>query len=85
MTPEQQRKVTLRQRSMVSVPIFAWSKTDSRATNDIPVIGSLSIDSATPLAETEWCERGLEGEQVLRSYVTHIMQAWADIISKLLR
>jgi NTE family protein len=86
MTEAQQAKVASDRKSMMSFPILAWSQDKSIRPEQLPVIGVLSVDSSTPLAETGWFREGaLAHEGHLRGDVTDIMKVWADVISKLLR
>ncbi|MGO9254839.1 MAG: patatin-like phospholipase family protein [Bryobacteraceae bacterium] len=86
MTPAQQGKVARDRKSMMSFPILAWSRDKSNRPEALPVIGVLSVDSSTALAETGWFRQGAPAhEGHLRREVLEIMKAWSDVISKLLR
>ncbi len=84
LTEHQQRLVCSRQRSMFSLPIFAWDNSD-RPTSEYPIIGILSFDSSTPLPDTGWFETQPDGTEIPSSDVVAGAQAWSDDISLLLR
>jgi NTE family protein len=86
MTPAQQGKVANDRKSMMSFPILALSRDESIRPDALPVIGVLSVDSSTALAETGWFRHGaLPHEASLQGEVLDIMKSWSDVISKLLR
>ncbi len=78
MTPNQQGKVDPNRKSMVSVPIFLWTREHDRV-EDMDIIGILSIDSVTELAQGGWVENSR-----LDPDVYGIMAHWADVFGKLL-
>jgi len=86
MTPIQQGKVASDRKSMMSSPILAWSGDKSIRPEALPVIGVLSVDSSTPLAETGWFRQNAPTHEAhLLREVLDIMKSWSDVISKLLR
>ncbi len=80
LTVEQQAKIPKDRKSMLSVPILAWSREMRQPADQLPVLGVLSVDSSTPLGDTNW----LKGDQVQRP-VWQALTGWSDIISRLLR
>ncbi len=86
MTPVQQGKVAKDRQSMMSFPILAWSGDKSARPDALPVIGVLSVDSSTLLADTGWLRNNAPQHEVpLLRDVLDIMKSWSDVISKLLR
>lgn len=81
MTAQQHAKVPTHRKSMLSVPIHAPLRPDD-VSPPTPV-GTLSVDSSTPLAETKWLEETSQGIQAHFQVVTTMMQ-WAYIIHRLL-
>lgn len=88
MTKSQQEAIPTDRCSMLTVPIFAW---DDKTHPGSPrhVLGTLSIDSSTPLAATNWAPgtapavHGLTTGN-LNEIILSVMQAWADAIAKIL-
>jgi NTE family protein len=79
MTREQHDKVPKDRRSMLSVPIR--SDVDAGIDDEhLPVVGTLCIDSTTPLPETGW----LEDEEVESSLLMRLM-LWENVVWRLLR
>lgn len=76
MTARQYHKVRQDRKAMLCVPIFdpAGPGGASEATM-MPVLGTLSLDSATRLADTEWLRE---------SYAVRRAQFWADVLARLL-
>jgi NTE family protein len=75
MTREQQNKVRLDRQSMMSFPIFDLTR--AAPVDSLPLIGILSVDSATGLPDTGWvAER--------RNDAVQIGTGWADVLSRLL-
>jgi NTE family protein len=86
MTPAQQGKVADDRKSMMSIPIFAWSRDKSIRPDALPVIGVLSVDSSTPLGDTGWFRPDAPTHEAhLNVEVLDIMKSWSDVIGKLLR
>ena len=86
MTPGQQGRVANDRKSMMSFPIFAWSRDRSIRPDSLPVIGVLSVDSSTALGETGWFQLDAPAHEAnLNPEVLDIMKSWSDVISKLLR
>ena len=79
MTREQHDKVPKDRRSMLSVPIRSYVDTNIDDEH-LPVVGTLSIDSTTPLLETGW----LEDDEVESSLMTRLM-LWENVVRRLLR
>jgi NTE family protein len=79
MTREQHAKVPRDRKSMLSIPIRSYSDGDVDD-EKLPVVGTLSIDSSTPLAETGW----MVGEEVEASLITRMM-LWENVVRRLLR
>jgi len=76
MTREQQNKIRPDRNSMMSIPIFD-RRSGAININDLPVLGILSIDSSTPLEDTQW--RG-----AMKGPIVEIAKRWSDIISRVL-
>jgi hypothetical protein len=86
MSLAQQSKVPIDRKSMMSIPIFAWSRDTSKRPDALPVLGVLSVDSSTPLAETGWFRQDAPTHEAqLNKEVLEIMKSWSDVLSKLLR
>jgi len=86
MTQAQQAKVASDRKSMMSIPIFGWSRDKSIRPDALPVIGVLSVDSSTPLQETGWFRQGAPSHEAhLEGHVLDIMKSWSDVVGKLLR
>ena len=86
MTESQQAKIPEHRKSMMSVPVLAWSRDKTVPFEDLPIIGVLSVDSSTPLAETGWFGQNAPAhEDHLDRDVLEMMRSWSDVISKLLR
>jgi hypothetical protein len=64
---------------MLSVPIRSYNDSDIDD-EKLPVVGTLSIDSSTPLVETGW----MVGEEVEASLITR-MVLWENVVRRLLR
>lgn len=80
MSEQQHSKVPTCQRSMISVPIPGrdgeFGPNDAL---DSAPIGTLSLDSRTPLVDTSW----LDGSDI-KTKIIEIMQSWAYIVARLL-
>lgn len=85
MTQSQQARVAADRKSMLSVPIFRESSTAPREV--WPVVGVLSVDSSTPLAESGWVQTGgVEGAPpAVTTDLIDIMTEWATVCARLLR
>ncbi len=79
MTEDQQTLVAQDRKAMISCPIFAAAKHKATPVQDLPVIGILSIDSSTPLSNTDWVTNDSINDTVYKA-----LTSWADIISKIL-
>jgi NTE family protein len=79
ITGEQQKKFRPDRKAVFSVPIFdvGRSAVAADSVNDLALLGVLSIDTDTPLADTKWL--GDANKLVVRT-----AQQWADIISRIL-
>jgi len=77
MTPQQQARIPPDRKSMLSIPI--WDHPDAERDPGSVPIGTLSIDSKTPLTDTSWVgpKAGLETDVVARLFV------WENVIRKL--
>jgi NTE family protein len=87
MSSLQQGKVAKDRKSMISVPIFTrptWTWTDPAITGD--VLGVLSIDSETSLADTAWQtpDSKPEGLRIDERLVEGLIE-WADVLTCLLQ
>ena len=80
MTLQQHGKVPGDRMSMLSVPIHREHPPDEEP--PAPV-GTLSVDSTTPLDSTGWIEKSA-GEPVAHRDVVAIMMQWAYIIHRLM-
>jgi NTE family protein len=81
MTKEQHDKVPQSRKSMLSVPIHRpWQFGEGAPPSPV---GTLSVDSETPLADTGWLEQTSYGP-VAHADVVRIMMAWAYIVHRLL-
>lgn len=82
MTKEQHAKVPRNRKSMLSVPIHPLLSEDEQH-NPPPPVGTLSVDSGTPLRDTGWVENTSYGP-VARADVVSIIMRWAYIVHGLL-
>jgi hypothetical protein len=81
MTSEQHDKVPKSQKSMLSVPIHRmWQSGEG---SPPPPVGTLSVDSETPLTDTGWLEVTSRGP-VAHAEVVRMMMGWAYIVHRLL-
>lgn len=91
MTEEQQRMVRTDRKSMLSVPIFDHEApiflSEETDLSQYQTMGTLSIDSSTPLRETGWIhdESDNNGQPLLNEIVQSIMFSWSELVSKLLK
>jgi hypothetical protein len=81
MTKEQHAKVPASRKSMLSVPIHR--PLDPDAHEPPSPVGTLSVDSITPLEDTGWLERTSRGP-VAHADAVGIIMNWAYIVHKLL-
>jgi hypothetical protein len=81
MTLQQQSAVAPDRKSMLSVPIFAWSERELPPEQH-PIIGVLSVDSSTPHNATGWVA---PDNATIFEEPAAIMNKWARILSKLLQ
>jgi NTE family protein len=65
-------------KAMLSVPI--WSDSGEEDDLDRIPVGTLSVDSTTPLADTEW----MDGKQLRTAVLTRIT-LWENVVRRLLR
>ena len=85
LTHTQQAKVATDRRSMMSVPIWAWTRDTDPNPEGLPIMGILSVDSSTPLQDTGWFrDHAPAHEANLNAEVLGIIQSWSDVISKAL-
>jgi NTE family protein len=79
ITEEQQRKFRADRKAVFSVPIFdvGRSAVGADSVNELDLLGILSIDTDTPLPDTQWL--GDANNLVVRT-----ARQWADIISRIL-
>jgi NTE family protein len=84
MTQQQWGKIRTDRKTILSVPIFAFSGDKERKVEDTPIIGILSVDSSTQARDTKWIEEDpLSNEQIIKQSIYKIMTAWSDVIAKL--
>jgi hypothetical protein len=81
MTKEQHAKVPLSRKSMLSVPIHRPLRPDEQSPPS--PVGTLSVDSVTPLEETGWLERTSRGV-LAHADAVRTMMNWAYIVHRLL-
>jgi NTE family protein len=86
LSQHQQTLVAADRKSMLSVPIFAWSERQESSMENLPILGILSVDSSTSLTDTGWV-KSFPGETEIHPVdeVVEGTHLWADIIGKLLR
>jgi NTE family protein len=77
MTRDQQNKIRLDRKAMFSFPMFELASGTSADVASLRLLGTLSVDSSTPLPETGWLDT--HSEQAL-----DIGKRWADVCSRLL-
>lgn len=81
MTEYQQSLIRNDRKAMVAVPIFDLSfslPTSQQTVSDFPVLGTLSVDTATPFEQTAW------GDSSRNQPVLNILLVWADVFAKIL-
>ncbi len=81
MTHEEHAKVPAGRRSMLSVPIHRQLLPDDEGPP--PPVGTLSVDSITPLDQTGWLEHTSRGP-VGHAEVVGILMNWAYVVHRLL-
>jgi len=69
---------------MLSVPIFARQPRQGENAIDVPVRGTLSVDTSTPLNETGWIDESADDTISVTKRVNEIAIQWAAVITKLL-
>jgi len=83
LTQEQQNRVRADRKAMLCFPIFELDKrlTTPEDVKDLDRIGVLSVDTSTPLGETDWLSlKGIPNKEVITAG-----RNWADIFSRILR
>jgi NTE family protein len=77
MTQQQQNRIPRERRAMLSVPLFDLSRgAKQKNVNEIPVIGTFSIDTTAGLSDAGWLSPA--------SLALSVATRWADILSKLI-
>lgn len=87
MTPDQQARIPERLRSMLSVPIFELGRSVHAGevrVEELPLIGTLSIDSDRALDRTGWVRVDAAGEATLAEDVLQRLLLWSDVVGKVL-
>lgn len=87
MTPDQQARIPERLRSMLSAPIFELGRSvhsGEARVEELPLIGTLSIDSDRPLERTGWIRLDAAGEPTLAEDVLQRLLLWSDVVGKVL-
>ncbi len=81
MTAEQHARVPARCKSMLSIPLWDYPDVEGDLSEGITVtpLGTLSIDSETPLTDTEWWNPSRGDEQVVQT-----ISLWENVIRRLL-
>lgn len=74
----QQNKVRTDRKAMLAAPIPGRS---GQMGHDSPPIGTVSIDSSTPLADTSWIE---SNQNQIAAAVVSIITGWAQVIARVL-
>lgn len=78
LTREQQNKVRADRQSMMSFPVFDLTDPlGATSVDQLRLLGIMSIDSETPLADTGWVDDR-------RDQAVQIGTRWADVLSRLL-
>jgi NTE family protein len=88
MTKEQHNRVPRDRKAMVSVPIFkpqiaALEAGDERKAS-LHVMGTLSVDTTTALADTYWIKDLPERVRVVNADLVKVLATWAEGIGRLL-
>ena len=83
MTKQQHDKVPRSQMSMLSVPVQSGPGLAPGENQPPAPVGTLSVDSTTPLNETGWLEM-TSGEPIAHPKTVAIMMNWAYIVRRLL-
>ena len=82
MTAAQHGRVAGDRRAMIAVPIFG----EGARTSEMPILGSLSVDSSTPIDETNWVDlSGGAASPAINPRVKLVITGWADVLAKMLR
>lgn len=87
MTSDQQARIPNRLRSMISVPIFDLGRSVHSGqvrVEELPLIGTLSIDSDQALDKTGWIRVDPQGEATLVEDVLQRLLLWSDVVGKVL-
>jgi NTE family protein len=81
LTRAQQNKVPMKQKSMASAPIFSYRRRPVVRSDivDLELLGTLSLDSSTPLENTGWVT-----EEGADAVIVDKLRFWADVVSKFL-
>lgn len=82
MSPEEHSKIPRDRRSLLSVPIPTRLLSSAESADPLecyPPIGTLTIDSQTPLDDTSWKENG-----GVKADIVSILTGWAYVVSRLL-
>lgn len=85
MTPDQQARIPERLRSMLSVPIFELGRSVHSGevrVEELPLIGTLSIDSDRELERTGWIRVDAAGDATLAEDVLQRLLLWSDVVGK---
>ena len=82
MTPNQQGLIRADRLAMLAVPILDLSLSIAGKQNldELPIIGTISVDTSTPLNKTGWV--GEDQQKIVQSL--DLILVWADVFAKLL-
>jgi hypothetical protein len=88
MTREQQDRIPSDLKAMISIPLLDTSEItpdkENVQTADLPVIGTLSIDTVTDGREAGWVDVSAGNEVLIKGPILDFLGQWADIITKVL-
>ncbi len=88
MSQEQQDRIPVALRAMISVPLCDTSEltpaNDTIYLADLPVIGTLSVDTVTDGQSAGWVEFDERGDVMINAELLDFLGRWADIIAKVL-
>lgn len=85
LTEEEIEQVANDRRSLLCAPIFERPLESGEDPILVPIMGVLSVDSATELEQTQWLTGDLLADDMeIRREIVEIIVQWSDILSRLL-
>lgn len=81
LTRQQCLQIPEDRRAVIAVPIFDRARVKKLDVKELPLLGVLSIDTSTPLEQTDWLDRSGR----LRGDLVDLLVDWADVLTRVLR